>query len=198
VWAAQKHGVPVDRSLALVDAHFRESQDNDGAWGYKPNSRQFADSMTCAGLLGLAVGRGLIRTEDAKKAAAGDPAVEKAMASLGKGIERMTAGPVRFTPGRSRPIGANAAGDLYYLWSLERVGVIYERQELGGKDWYGWGAQALVETQLADGSWSDSYRGLVDTCFALLFLKRANVATDLTDQLKTINMLDRVAEPRMP
>jgi hypothetical protein len=42
-----------------------------------------------------------------------------------------------------------------------------------------------VLTQLNDGSWSGDYAtGGADTCFALLFLRRANLANDLTVMLK--------------
>src|SRR5204862_5939404 len=57
--AARKHGVPVERCLAFVEARFRNYQHADGSWGYVLRSPSRRDSMTCAGLLGLAVGRGL-------------------------------------------------------------------------------------------------------------------------------------------
>ncbi|MFL5240772.1 MAG: HEAT repeat domain-containing protein [Gemmataceae bacterium] len=53
LWVARRHDLPVDKSLALVDAHFRTTQSPDGGWGYTGGS---TPSMTCAGLLGLAVG----------------------------------------------------------------------------------------------------------------------------------------------
>ena len=59
---------------------------------------------------------------------------------------------------------------------------------IGGKDWYGWGAQILLGNQAPDGHWRGAfYNGTsphVDTCFALLFLKRANFVADLTENLK--------------
>jgi len=48
-------------------------------------------------------------------------------------------------------------------------------EKIGGKDWYSWGAELLLVSQKQDGSWSGEY-GYADTCFALLFLKRANFA----------------------
>ena len=55
---------------------------------------------------------------------------------------------------------------------------------IGGKDWYGWGSEVLLANQGADGSWHGEYPAAVDTCFALLFLKRANLTRDLTSGLK--------------
>ena len=45
-------------------------------------------------------------------------------------------------------------GNLYFLWSLERVGVIYGLTTIGKQDWYEFGADALVNSQMADGSWN--------------------------------------------
>jgi hypothetical protein len=78
--------------------------------------------------------------------------------------------------------------NLYFLWSVERVAMLYNLKTIGGKDWYDWGAQLLVQNQLAEGSWrSKQYHGsapIIDTCFALLFLKRSNLVQDLTDNLR--------------
>ena len=41
----------------------------------------------------------------------------------------------------------------------------------------------LRKEQRADGSWHAQY-GMADTCFALLFLKRANLTRDLTQKLQ--------------
>ena len=72
----------------------------------------------------------------------------------------------------------------YFFWSLERVGVILDQDKIGGHDWYAWGSEILVANQGGDGSWHGEYPPAVDTCFALLFLKRSNVARDLTSALK--------------
>lgn len=57
----------------------------------------------------------------------------------------------------------------YYLYALERVGVVAEKQFIGDKDWFHEGATALLRRQDDRGSWN---RGPVETCFALMFLKR--------------------------
>jgi len=88
--------------------------------------------------------------------------------------------------GRGTILGFEAWGDLYYLWSLERVAVTYNLRTIGGKDWYAWGAPIILANQQADGSWSDRFPGVPDTCFALLFLNRANVVQDLTRNLNTV------------
>ena len=58
---------------------------------------------------------------------------------------------------------------LYYLYGLERAGILGRFRFVGARDWYQEGADVLVGSQADQGSWG----GLDDTCFALLFLKRA-------------------------
>jgi len=77
-------------------------------------------------------------------------------------------------------------GDLYFLWSVERVAVIFDLRMIGGKEWYDWGTDVILPNQKPDGSWSDRFPGIPDTCFALLFLKRANIAKDLTDKFRLL------------
>ena len=240
LWAAQKHDIPVDRPLALVEARFRASQFPDGSWAYKwdPTMGSYrVDSMTCAGLLGLAVGHGIQSPDLEKfnpagkkadkaaiKKAGADPAIEKALLFLSQkigagklrelGADTIKANallmnlqmrlPKASIPerrlilkqmdalmkdrrvGRGTILGFEAWGDLYYLWSLERVAVTYNLRTIGGKDWYAWGTPIILANQQADGSWSDRFPGVPDTCFALLFLNRVNVVQDLTRNLNTV------------
>lgn len=58
----------------------------------------------------------------------------------------------------------------YYLYALERAGRLAGVEFFGEHDWYGEGADHLVAAQRADGAWKDG--ALLDTCFALLFLRR--------------------------
>ena len=248
LWAAQKHDIPVERPLALVEARFRASQFADGSWTYKmdPTTAGYrVDSMTCAGLLGLAVGHG-IHSPDLEKfnpagmkkgekapvrKAGADPAIEKALLFLSQKIgapklRELAADTIKANAmlmalqlrlpkaglperrlilkqmdalmkdrrvGRGTILGFEAWGDLYYLWSLERVAVTYNLRTIGGKDWYAWGAPVIMANQLPDGSWSDRFPGVPDTCFALLFLNRANVVQDLTRNLNTVILSPQTA-----
>lgn len=74
--------------------------------------------------------------------------------------------------------------DLYFLWSLERVGVVYDLDKIGGVDWYDVGSTALVRAQNADGTWPGSYGTDVNTSFAVLFLCKSNLARDLSSKVK--------------
>jgi hypothetical protein len=68
---------------------------------------------------------------------------------------------------------------------LERVGVALDLDKLNGRDWYSWGAEFALATQNPDGTWTGSHgEGGADTCFALLFLKRANLTRDLSARMR--------------
>lgn len=167
-WVARRYGVRNDASHELMNNYFRGSVDpSTGGWGYSAGIRGgVSPSMTCAGLLGLAAAKGLAAKEEKK--AVEDPIVQKAFGYLGEQL-------------RQDPSLAN---DHYFLWSLERVAVIYNARTIGGVDWYEWGARHLLETQQQDGSWTATYTPAIDTSFAVLFLTRANVAEDLTEGLQ--------------
>jgi hypothetical protein len=67
--------------------------------------------------------------------------------------------------------------DGYYMYGIERAGVLAGLAHFGEHDWYGLGARVLVDQQQPDGSWScDMFyepKREISTCFAILFLKRA-------------------------
>ena len=180
---------------------------NDNAGG--------SPAMTCAGLIGLSVGiarreEQRMRAEKVKKDKeiavnptkkndpffnppektetrkrpkyqpdARDIAVGRGMAVLGAILQQGAF---------ARPGPGVINGDaLYFLWSVERVGVIYSAEKLGGADWYAIGSDALLQQQGRDGSWSGSYGSAVGTSFAILFLTRANIVRDLSNKIKQDN-----------
>jgi hypothetical protein len=199
LWVARRHGMPVEKSLSMVETRFRRSQNPDGGWGYLPGVHdrrglgESLASMTCAGLLGLAIGHGakeaVLRADDRLPESRGaarrpirdptqDPAVQAGLSLLGKVIAADARGPVRLS-------NFKEGDEYYFLWALERVAVAYGLPTIGGRDWYNWGADHLLARQSAAGAWEGKYpEGGVDTCFALLFLKRANLAKDLTVSLR--------------
>jgi hypothetical protein len=87
---------------------------------------------------------------------------------------------------RGTYFNSDSWGDLYFLWSVERVAVIFDLKKIGNKDWYDWGVDVILPNQKEDGSWRDRFPGMPDTCFALLFLKRANIVKDLTDKFRVL------------
>jgi hypothetical protein len=98
---------------------------------------------------------------------------------------------------------ANAGGlgnrDLYFLWCLERTGVIFGKEKIGGVDWYEAGADSLVRIQSADGSWSvNNYNATVNTSFAVLFLSKSNVVRDLSSKIQGEDKGKGSKEPKDP
>jgi hypothetical protein len=77
--------------------------------------------------------------------------------------------------------GATNAWLYYYLYAIERAGMLYDTSVIGAHDWYLEGAKYLLEAQKADGSWDASHfkHPTWDTCFAILFLKRATRRLDV-------------------
>ncbi|MHC5543017.1 vWA domain-containing protein, partial [Singulisphaera rosea] len=83
----------------------------------------------------------------------------------------------------ARKIGPQS--ETYYLWSLERVCVALGLRLLGDFDWYSAGAKELLRRQRDDGSWPEEQWGsLPNSCLALLFLRKANLAFELDRVLK--------------
>lgn len=93
---------------------------------------------------------------------------------------------------------ADSWGDLYFLWSVERVAVVYDLKKIGDKDWFAWGSELILKNQQKNGSWTDRFPGIPDTCFALLFLKRANVVKDLTNKLRGLDARPGVGASPVP
>jgi hypothetical protein len=63
----------------------------------------------------------------------------------------------------------------YYLYALERAGLLYDTTMIGTHDWYLDGYKVLLGAQKGNGSWDASHfiKPTWDTCFAILFLKRS-------------------------
>lgn len=182
LWAAQRYDVPMQRTLRMIVRRYLTSQNRDGSWGYDYHfgggmDREPHPAMTCVGLIGLAVGYGLA---DAEQEPAGklvqDPRILNGLVAMSQNI------------GKPSPaLLGLPMQNLYLLWSIERVAVLYKMPMIGDKDWYRWGAQILVSNQQLGGNWiGGGYHGsspILDTCLALLFLKQANLVKDLTAKL---------------
>jgi len=68
----------------------------------------------------------------------------------------------------------------YYLYGVERVGGLLQESLFGEHDWYKEGAAFLLKAQRPNGSFGGNEKDedIANTCFALLFLKRATVKTE--------------------
>jgi hypothetical protein len=198
LWVARRHGIPVERAMHRLATRFRMSQAADGSWHYMSATSpgrvgSGTPAMTCAGLLALAVAHGTSQAVLHGRRAYKDPFAGSAKSGTNFGrdfavragllyLARYVGQPGFPTAGKRGMITAGPP-DYYFFWSLERVAMIYGLKTIGKKDWYAWGSKILLDHQNPNGSWEGKYGGGVDTCFALLFLQRANVARDLTAAL---------------
>ncbi|MGH7169546.1 MAG: hypothetical protein ACRELG_04625 [Gemmataceae bacterium] len=176
LWVAQRHGVPSHSALLATEQYFRATQLADGSWSYHPNARLWRDSMTCAGLMSVAMRYGAIggQGRDIRP----DHPLHVHDGAINQGLRALAQSLDKISVVGDRIIGVEARDPLYFLWSLERMAVIYDLKKIGPREWYPWAAEMLVATQRPDGGWT----GLGDpigTCFALLILKRSNFAKDL-------------------
>jgi hypothetical protein len=200
LWVARRHGIPVERAMLRLSGRFRMSQAPDGSWHYMSatspgRAGSGTAAMTCAGLLALAVAHGTASQSVLRTERRADPLANQTKSTSNFGEEFAVRsgllylanqiGHAGFPTAKKRGKVAvpGAPPDYYFFWSLERVGMIYGLKTIGKKDWYAWGSQILLDHQNDNGSWQGKYSGGVDTCFALLFLRRANVARDLTATL---------------
>jgi hypothetical protein len=136
---------------------------------YSRGASQPTASMTSGGICMLRIARDVLRLEKSRHSRGRlgkeiDKAVQGAWAWLGASWVIQ-----RHAPWRGRE------WQLYYLYALERAGVLCSVEAVNGRDWYSEGAAWLVHTQEENGSWRDGGGGFHQTCFALLFLKRGTI-----------------------
>ena len=144
------------------------TQNEDGGWSYQGKGDSYG-SMTAAGVSDLLIvgsqryagsERGF---RDGKAAGCGRYRTNK---PLDAGLEWLSR---RFTA--SGNPGRRESHVLYWLYAVERCGILSGQRYFGRHDWYREGARYLVRAQHADGSWGSA---LEETCFAILFLAKGH------------------------
>jgi len=201
MWVAARHGVPADDAFILLEAHFLTTQNAaDAGWGYSGHSGTSTTAMTCAGLLGLAIGTS--RNQPAEAAPApkspgdGDDPFNRVKKPKEGGVKQggvnplvpaMTAamrkaaidnalksigGVLRAATAGQMPLKQFVGfGDEYYtLWSIERVGMAYGLDTIGDINWHQWGAGHLLPLQAEDGSWPPGTHGGADVATSFAVL----------------------------
>jgi hypothetical protein len=165
-------GIDVDpKVLHLARKWWLQCQNSDGGWGYNGNGTQGGEdnptsvSNTSYGSMTVgAVGGLCIFDYYLGMSYKNDPAVLKGLEWLTKNYD-VTKNPKK-----------TSFASLYYLYGLERVGMLFGTEKLGNYEWYPDGAEFLLRTQKPGGDWhagdSTPREPHVDTCFAILFLRR--------------------------
>jgi hypothetical protein len=168
LWAASRAGVRIESDVwrRMAQSVLRYST-ADGGFGYTASAKSgtgsgATGSMTAAGVGTLAIAEGRLRL-----ARELDATLEARIAAArGRGIEWLAK---HFTVDTNPGSGG---WHFYYLYGLERMGAVMGAPLLGPHDWYEQGAHWLLARQDVKGAWNNG-TDLSETCFALLFLRRA-------------------------
>ncbi len=170
--AARKCGYPAGEATfwKYVAEHTYKGQANYGGHGYHPGSTP-TSSMTVAGATVVSV--------------CADALGESADLSLKGAMRASVASAMRWldqnwTVETVKTVGDKVTEDdhwvYYYLYGLERLAAFEGVDLIGKHDWYQEGVAHILKRQGDKGSWGE---GDSDTCFALLFLRRASRGSGL-------------------
>jgi hypothetical protein len=150
-----------DDVFQLTLKWLEKNQQSDGGWGYaSPHGNQITPaygSMSVGALGSLIICKFYIT----KKIPDRDTNVLKGLEWIIK----------NFTVTENPKFKPPEYWHFYYLYAMERLGAFLETEEFGSNLWYPVGAKFLLEKQEGSGSWNQGR--IDDTCFAILFLRRA-------------------------
>lgn len=194
LYIGQKHGIKIDPS------HFRDLLDSLEDYRGKPEkipNPNIGEGRTGTSKVEIAGYRYRRHAENqpctGSMTTAALAVMQICKAGLGKKLRRTTRNQIErktdaamiwmgkhFTPTKN-PFGGH---HYYYLYGCERVGALLRTEQFGKHWWYIDGAKFLVDKQdKKDGKWGS----VTDTCFALLFLRRATSGHAPTTGLGTGN-----------
>ncbi|NUN49218.1 MAG: hypothetical protein HUU15_10370 [Candidatus Brocadiae bacterium] len=160
---------PVDGGGTMV-----QETDKCRGWAYTPGTgdskdQQVSGGMTASGICSLII----IKSQLKGNALFNKELQARVEKGIFDGLAWLDANwTVTSNPGGHR-------SHYYYLYGLERVGVLGGIDMIGANAWYVQGAIHLVGAQRPDGHWNSGTElepaDVLDTCFALLFLKKATM-----------------------
>jgi hypothetical protein len=163
-------GIQIPEEVLSAAAKWWErNQGKDGGWGYA-DAGQTGDpshgSMTAGGVSTLIILRNLMRQDTVRH-----PPIKRALEWLGSNFT------VTENPRYARPYQWHH----YWLYAVERAGILGGTEKLGESWWYSTGVDHLLKAQDQKlGCWLSEQNGMesvggaaADTAFAILFLRRA-------------------------
>jgi len=162
--SAARSGAKIPDSVwAGAYAYFARGQHGkDGGWGYTQGDNDSYGSMTVAGAASLYIcSVRLHLSEGVCCKYIDDNRMDRGLNWLARHFS------VRTNPGYN-------SWKFYYLYGLERAGVISARRYMGKHDWYLEGVDHLVHTQNVYAGLGDWVGPIVRKSFALLFLAKGN------------------------
>ncbi|MEP0848103.1 MAG: DUF4159 domain-containing protein [Phycisphaerae bacterium] len=167
--AAAEAGVRVPGGVwQRVRTGVLNTQNRDGGWSYRTADASYG-SMTAANVSNLLILGERIRAAQERGFESG------AAPNCGKyALSRPLESGVRWLARNFRADANPERGQswvYYWLYAVERAGILSGQRYFGAHDWYREGAEFLVRRQEPSGLWSNS---LVETSFALLFLAKGH------------------------
>jgi hypothetical protein len=151
-----------EQTWTIARKWWASEQKPDGGYGYH-GAKGFKNdpsygSMTAVGVAALAICDNYLKQDLRKEAA-----LPRAVDWLSKKLT------FDENPDDAKDL-KTMSRQYYWIYSVERAGVLAKLDRFGAHAWYAEGARYLLAHQGADGSWNGN---TLDTCFAILFLKRA-------------------------
>ncbi|MFT5198941.1 MAG: hypothetical protein ACI87O_001601 [Planctomycetota bacterium] len=167
---ARQDGLEIpEKTWKRIGKTIAQWQEKDGGIPYRPNGT-VSSSMTAAGV-GVAC---MVRVA-AEELGNSQRGLSKDMESV---IEDGLAWFEIYYNVNERPWPGNETSrrwDYYFLYALQRVGMLAPVKLMAGHDWYQDGARWLLKKQADAGSWGTAYgEDQSNTCLAILFLVRAS------------------------
>jgi len=176
-------------TIQAAERWWESRQLSDGGWGYDFANfpQQSWGSMTAGAVGCLAIYKYYrSRVWGEKVDWKADPGIRRGAAWLG---QKLTYG-----GNPNHPFGN--LWHHYWVYAVERAGRLLETEQFSGREWYPEGANWLLSRQNADGSWQEEAWGqnpkaghipgpVSETCFAILFLRRATPKLDDTIRIQS-------------
>ncbi|MHC5021860.1 MAG: LamG-like jellyroll fold domain-containing protein [Planctomycetota bacterium] len=150
----------------------KTSIDRARPWSYRFREGRDKGSTTLIGLACLV----LSGAEVNRAAEKGDKASRAFIAQHGDRYGRAVHDGLAYMNRRFSVVGnpGERTWHHYYLYAMERAGVLLDVPNLGVHDWYRQGAEQLLDSQQSKGLWDSHGEGPIEsTCYAVLFLTRA-------------------------
>jgi hypothetical protein len=171
LYEAARGGVRVNSTVwNRARGSWVNSQDQDGGWGYQPQGSTTTGSMTSAGIASLFICGDAASLARARGRSADGSVICCQPYAEYRPIARGLRWLARHFSVKGNP---NGSYYFYYMYGMERAGILSGLSHIGEHDWYREGAAELIRRQRGDGSWQD-VDSIVDTSFALLFLAKGH------------------------
>lgn len=181
-------------TIEQAEQWWEKDQHSDGGWGYSAGTGGMGGggaepswgSMTAGAVGALAIYkyyRMRVFGDDVDWKNA--PSIKKGADWMGKNLD--------FNKNPHHPM--INAWQYYWYYAIERAGRLLETEHFGSHEWYPEGANEFLKRQQPDGSWQKEEWGgggqfipkdsllpgvITETCFAILFLRRATPKLDET------------------